>query len=73
MIDLINRWKKFEGAKGRRPAMAMQDHYSDIEIMIPELVKFSSSLSVPWVRVWQEKARPRGGRDLQDPVFVFLI
>jgi hypothetical protein len=44
LIDLINRWRKFEGAKGRRPAMAMQDHYSDIEIMIPELVKFSSSL-----------------------------
>jgi len=44
LIDLVNRWRKFEGAKGRRPAMAMQDHYSDIEILIPELVKFSGSL-----------------------------
>lgn len=26
-IDLINRWRKFEGAKGRRPAMGMQDHF----------------------------------------------
>lgn len=44
LIDLINRWRKFEGAKGRRPAMGMQDHYSDIEILIPELVKFSRAL-----------------------------
>jgi hypothetical protein len=44
LIDLINRWRKFEGAKGRRPALAMQDHYSAIEILIPELVKFSRAL-----------------------------
>ncbi len=44
LIDLINRWRKFEGAKGRRPALGMQNHYSDIEILIPELVKFSQAL-----------------------------
>jgi hypothetical protein len=43
-VDLINRWRKFEGARGRRPALAMHDHYSDIEIMIPEMVKFSKAL-----------------------------
>jgi hypothetical protein len=43
-MDLINRWRKFESAKGRRPAMAMHEHYSDIVILIPELVKFSQAL-----------------------------
>jgi hypothetical protein len=44
LIDLINRWRMFEEAKGRRPRLAMQDHYSDIKILIPELIKFSQAL-----------------------------
>lgn len=43
-VDLINRWRVFENARGRRPALSMHDHYSDIEILIPELVKFSLAL-----------------------------
>jgi hypothetical protein len=43
-VDLINRWRKFEGARGRRPVLPMHDHYSDIEVLIPELVKFSKAL-----------------------------
>jgi hypothetical protein len=43
-VDLINRWRKFEQARGRHPALAMRDHYSDIEILIPELVKYSQAL-----------------------------
>jgi hypothetical protein len=43
-IDLINRWRKFEQARGRRPALAMRDHYSDLEILIPELVQYSQAL-----------------------------
>jgi hypothetical protein len=27
-IDSMNRWRKFEAAKGGRPSMAMRDHYS---------------------------------------------
>lgn len=38
LIDLINRWRCFEGMKGRRPTMGMQDHYSDVESLIPELI-----------------------------------
>ncbi len=43
-VELINRWRKFESARGRRPALAMHEHYSDIAILIPELVKFSKAL-----------------------------
>lgn len=44
LVDLINRWRKFENARGRRPTLTMQEHYSDIAIMIPELIKFSKAL-----------------------------
>jgi hypothetical protein len=43
-VTLINRWRVFENARGRRPTLAMKDHYSDIQILLPELVKFSLAL-----------------------------
>jgi hypothetical protein len=43
-VDLINRWRTFESSKGRRPQLSMHDHYSDIRILIPELVQFSKAL-----------------------------
>lgn len=43
-VDLINRWRKFESARGRRPVLSMHEHYSDISIMIPEMIKFSKAL-----------------------------
>jgi hypothetical protein len=43
-VNLINRWRNFEEAKGRRPTLSMQDHYSDIQILLPELMKFSLAL-----------------------------
>jgi hypothetical protein len=43
-VVLINLWRTFESAKGRRPVMSMQDHYSAIQILMPELVKFSLGL-----------------------------
>jgi hypothetical protein len=44
IVKLIYMWQTFESARGRRPAMAMEDHYSDIAIMIPETIKFSQAL-----------------------------
>jgi hypothetical protein len=43
-VELINRWRKFEQARGRQPALPMKEHYSDIKILIPELVKYSQGL-----------------------------
>jgi hypothetical protein len=43
-IDLMNRWRSFESAKGRRPRMRMQDHYSDIAQMVPSLLRYSKAL-----------------------------
>jgi len=44
IVTLINRWRTFEQARGRRPAMSMKDHYSDIQILLPELIKYSHAL-----------------------------
>jgi hypothetical protein len=43
-IKLMNRWRNFEEAKGKRPRMQMQDHYSDISQSIPSLLRFSKAL-----------------------------
>jgi len=43
-VELINRWRRFEGARGTHPSMPMREHYTDIAIMVPELIKFSKAL-----------------------------
>jgi len=43
-INLMNRWRNFEKAGGKRPRMWMQDHYLDIALMIPSLLRFSQAL-----------------------------
>jgi hypothetical protein len=43
-IDLMNRWRNFEAARGKRPRMRMQDHHSDIKQLVPSLLRFSKAL-----------------------------
>jgi len=43
-IELANRWRSFEDAKGHRPRLAMRDHYSDIRLTILALLRFSEQL-----------------------------
>jgi hypothetical protein len=43
-VELINRWRKFEQARGRRPVLPMQEHYSDVKLLIPEMLKYSQGL-----------------------------
>jgi len=43
-INLMNRWRNFEKAGGKRPRMRMQDHYSDTALLIPSLLCFSQAL-----------------------------
>ena len=44
IIELINRWKKVEKSKGKKPKFSMIETYSEIELMIPKLVQYSSLL-----------------------------
>lgn len=43
-VELINRWRKVEHAKGCHPSLPMIEHYSDIQALVPEMVKFSQAL-----------------------------
>ena len=43
-VDLTNRWRNHENAKGRKPRRSMRDHYSDIEILVPALLLYSLAL-----------------------------
>ena len=43
-INLANRWWTFDNAQGRCPRLAMADHYSDIRLLIPALLRYSSAL-----------------------------
>lgn len=44
VIEVQGRWRKFEMARGRKPKLAMIEHYSDIELLIPTLVQYSKMM-----------------------------
>ena len=44
IVDLNNRWRKLEQAKGRALGMAMQAHYTEVKQAIPSLWSFSNAL-----------------------------
>jgi hypothetical protein len=43
VIELNNRWRKFEKSKGMRPGMSMFSHYTDIKLAMPTLWRYSRS------------------------------
>jgi hypothetical protein len=43
-VQLINRWRTVESARGRQATLPMKEHYSDIAILVPEMVKYSLAL-----------------------------
>jgi hypothetical protein len=44
IINHNNRWSMVERAKGRTPSLGMQQHYSDVLLMLSALLKYSSAL-----------------------------
>ena len=44
IINVQNRWRKVEAAKGRRPKFGMIENYSDIEHLIPTAIRYSEML-----------------------------
>jgi hypothetical protein len=40
LIEMNNRWRKFENLKGRRLGMSMIAHYTEIRFMIASLWKY---------------------------------
>ena len=44
IIDLNNRWRKFERARGRMPSLSMQQHYTQVQGILAALWEYSRSL-----------------------------
>jgi hypothetical protein len=44
IIDLNNRWRKFERARGRQPSLSMQQHYTQMQGILAALWEYSRSL-----------------------------
>lgn len=44
IIELANRWKKFERAKGRKARFSMLKTYADIEMLLPKMIQYSAML-----------------------------
>jgi len=43
-IEVVNRWRKVERAKGTQPNLKMRDHYSEISQMKKRLLRYSAAL-----------------------------
>ncbi len=44
LIEMNNRWRKVESARGRRPGMSMMAHYREIRLSIPLLWRYTRML-----------------------------
>jgi hypothetical protein len=44
IVNAINRWRKFEEAKGSMPKMDMRSYYAQIEQLIPMMLLYSEAL-----------------------------
>ena len=44
VINAQNRWKKVEGAKGKRASFSMIENYVDILLLVPTMVRYSEML-----------------------------
>ena len=41
IIELNNRWRKFDRARGMKPSLGMKDHYTEIKLMLSVIWQYS--------------------------------
>jgi hypothetical protein len=44
IIELNNRWRKFDRARGMKPSLGMKDHYTEIKLILSLLWQYSRAL-----------------------------
>ena len=44
VTDANNRWRKFERAKARKPKLEMREHYTDVELSVRQLLRYSENM-----------------------------
>jgi hypothetical protein len=43
-VDIVNRWESVEKAQGRRAAMPMRLHYTQIEIILKPFLRYTGAM-----------------------------
>jgi hypothetical protein len=41
IIELNNRWRKFDRARGMKPSLGMKDHYTEIKLILEAIWQYS--------------------------------
>ena len=44
LVDEINRWSKVERAQGKRPALPLRDHYTEVVQLLERRIRYSAAL-----------------------------
>ena len=44
VVNLNNRWRKVEMAKGKMPIFQMSEHYADVQLLLPMFLLYSRSM-----------------------------
>ncbi len=44
VMELVNRWRSKEGAKGSVPNLPMRQVYTEVRSMLPTMLKYSQAL-----------------------------
>jgi hypothetical protein len=44
VIEANNRWRKVEKAKGKKVGLEMREHYTDVRLILDQLLQFSKAL-----------------------------
>ena len=43
-IDVVNRWKRIEGAKGRKAAGPMRQHYAELSLLVQPFIRYTKAM-----------------------------
>ena len=43
-IDIVNRWRSVEAAKGKGPNLPMKRHYDDIQILLEPFLRYTKAM-----------------------------
>jgi len=44
VVDANNRWRKFERAESMQPTLSMREHYTDVELSLNQLLRYSMEM-----------------------------
>ena len=43
-IDIVNRWKSLEKARGKRPGRQMKQHYAEVSVLLKPYLRYTSAM-----------------------------